>query len=71
VSGLTNGALERLNRAVADIETLRKEKADSKDVQRLADEFESLRHTLQWFMGITAGAVMTFAGLVIALIQGG
>lgn len=68
---LANGALAKLDRAVLDIEKLDREKADADDVQRLTDEFRSLRHTLQWFMGIVTAAVVAFAGLVVALIQGG
>jgi hypothetical protein len=45
-------------------------KAEAKDVQRLADEFKALRLTLQWFMGITAVAVLAFAGIVVQLIGG-
>lgn len=68
---LANGALARLERAERDIDKLDREKADSDDVQRLTEEFKSLRHTLQWFMGIVTAAVVAFAGLVVALIQGG
>jgi hypothetical protein len=48
---------------------LDEEKADAKDVQRLADEFKSLRLTLQWFMGITAASVVAFAAIVVQLTQ--
>jgi hypothetical protein len=41
------------------------EKADAKDVARLADEFKSLRLTLQWFMGIVAVFAITVITLVI------
>ena len=50
------------------IKDLDEAKADAKDVQRLADEFKALRLTLQWFMGITAVAVLAFAGIVVQLI---
>lgn len=43
------------------------EKADAKDVARLAIEFGSLRRTLQWFMGVVATAVIAFAGIVVTL----
>lgn len=41
------------------------EKADAKDVARLADEFKSLRLTLQWFMGIVAAAVVALAVIIV------
>lgn len=43
------------------------EKADAKDVARLADEFKSLRMTLQWFMGVVAAGAVAFIVLAIQL----
>lgn len=57
---------ERASRQAA-MEKLDREKADAKDVARLADEFGSLRRTLQWFMGVVATAVIAFAGIVVTL----
>jgi hypothetical protein len=48
-----------------DVRQLDVEKADAKDVARLADEFKSLRLTLQWFMGIVAVFAITVITLVI------
>lgn len=53
------------------IEKLDTEKADAKDVQRLADEFKALRLTLQWFMGITAAAVLAFASYLLQSLGAG
>lgn len=53
------------------LEKLDREKADAKDVQRLAEEFGSLRRTLQWFMGVVATAVIAFAGIVVTLVGHG
>lgn len=55
---------ERQNRREAD-NKLDEDKADAKDVARLAEEFKSLRATLQWFMGIMALAVTTVAAIVV------
>lgn len=70
VAPANDGILARVGRAELDIQRLVDGKADKDDVQRLAEEFKSLRHTLQWFMGIVATAVIAFFGLIIALIQG-
>ncbi len=52
----------RMQNAEVLIRDLDREKADAKDVARLADEFKSLRLTLQWFMGIVgAGAIALIA----------
>jgi hypothetical protein len=48
-------------------EKLDVEKADAKDVARLADEFKSLRLTLQWFMGIVAAGAVAFIVLAIQI----
>jgi len=65
-----SGLAVRMTRAEADIQKLDNEKADAKDVQQLARSFDSLRTTLQWFMGIMATAAI--AGLVlIAQLAGG
>lgn len=64
----TNGgrALERLNRAVADIAKLDTEKADAKDVAALKESVDRLTRTLQWFMGTVSVAVIS---LVVVIIQ--
>lgn len=64
----TNGALTRLARAERDIEKLDTEKADAKDVQRLAQEFVNLRRTLQWFMGIVATSVVGFSLIIVQVL---
>lgn len=64
------GVLARLVRAEADIQKLDTEKADAKDVQALAKSFDSLRTTLQWFMGIIATATIAFAVLIVQLLGG-
>ena len=51
-------------RRLRDLDT---EKADVKDVSRLADEFKSLRLTLQWFMGVVAAGAVAFIVLAIQL----
>jgi Tfp pilus assembly protein PilX len=65
---LQNGALARLARAEQDIQKLDVEKADAKDVQALARSFDSLRSTLQWFMGIIATAVVAFAAIIVQFL---
>jgi hypothetical protein len=60
---------ERATRHRED-EKLDEQKADVKDVQRLADEFKALRLTLQWFMGVTAAAVVAFAAIVVQVLGG-
>jgi hypothetical protein len=65
-----DGLMARLERAERDIEKLDAQKADSKDVARLVAEFQSLRKTLQWFMGIVATAVVAFLVLVVQLLAG-
>ena len=57
------GAVERAARQL-DIE-----KADAKDVLRLANEFAGLRRTLQWFVGIVCTALVAFAGIVVQLVR--
>jgi hypothetical protein len=65
-----------------DVEKLDGEKADAKDVARLAQEIADLRaqtaadskanrQTLQWFMGIVAAAVLAFAAIAVQLIGAG
>ncbi len=55
---------ERASRARA-FEKLDVDKADAKDVARLADEFKSLRTTLQWFMGVVATGAIALIVLVV------
>lgn len=72
---------ERAERLRA-VERLDDDKADAKDIARMerhVDEFEgrmtaefkSLRGTLQWFMGLVAGAVVALVILIVQLVGGG
>jgi hypothetical protein len=65
LEGDLRGERETRHRA---FEKLDEQKADVKDMQRLADEFKALRLTLQWFMGVTAAAVVSFAVVVVQLL---
>lgn len=56
--------VERADRR-RDVEKLDVEKADAKDVARLASEFKSLRLTLQWFMGVCATAAVAVIVLIL------
>lgn len=67
VMSTTNGFLARLDRAEEDIKELRYHKADLDDVQRLTEEFKSLRRSLQWFMGLVTSSILI--GLTIILQQ--
>jgi hypothetical protein len=53
------------------VEKLDEKKADVDDVNRLAEEFKSLRRTLQWFMGLVTVAVVAVAGMVFAVLERG
>lgn len=67
VSTLEQGLREERDARRESHRLLDVEKADAKDVARLADEFKSLRMTLQWFMGVVAAGAVAFIVLAIQL----
>lgn len=57
---------ERIDRRTA-IARLDEDKADAKDMMRLAEAFDGLKKTLQWFIGIVATALVAFAAVIIQI----
>jgi hypothetical protein len=82
VSSLERALNEEREARRRAVDKLDGEKADAKDVARLAQEIADLRvqtaadskanrQTLQWFMGIVAAAVLAFAAIAVQLIGAG